>query len=76
MDNNLPPGVVATLNKLAFNHAELLGKHGKETVYGLSLLDESGLPMPTGLPVLVLVFGSKYRVMTGERALKLQITSS
>ena len=53
------------------NHAENIGATAEGDVYGLSLLDAEGLPMPVGLPRLVISKGEKYTLITGDEALKL-----
>lgn len=53
------------------NHAEKIGATADGDVYGLSLLDAEGMPMPVGLPSLVITKGENYSLITGEEALKL-----
>ena len=53
------------------NHAEKIGATADGDVYGLSLLDAEGLPMPVGFPRLVISKGEKYTLITGDEALKL-----
>lgn len=53
------------------NQAEKIGTTANGDVYGLSLLDAEGLPMPVGLPRLVISKGEKYTLITGDEALKL-----
>lgn len=55
----------------AANHAEKVATIEEGDVYSLSLLDTDGLPMPVGLPRLVIVNGEQYRFVTGEEALHL-----
>lgn len=56
------------------NHAEKIGVTADGDVYGLSLLDDEGMPMPTGLPVLVISKGENYTIVTGEEALNLSVS--
>lgn len=53
------------------NHAERIGATAEGEVYALSLLDDAGMPMPVGLPVLVISKGEKCTLVTGDEALKL-----
>lgn len=53
------------------NHAEKIGTTADGEVYGLSLLDDEGMPMPIGLPRFVISKGEKHTLITGEEALKL-----
>lgn len=53
------------------NHAEKIGDTAQGEVYALSLLDDSGFPMPIGLPRLIISKGGKYTLITGEAALEL-----
>ncbi|WP_300944172.1 hypothetical protein [uncultured Duncaniella sp.] len=56
------------------NHAEKIGTTADGDVYGLSLLDAEGMPMPVGLPRLVIAKGEKYTLITGKEALNLSIS--
>ena len=53
------------------NHAEKIGSNAQGEVYSLSLWNDEGVPMPIGLPRLVISKGDKYSLLTGEAALKL-----
>lgn len=55
----------------AANCVEKVVTTADEVVYALSLLDASGLPMPVGLPRLVIARGENLRLVTGEEALHL-----
>lgn len=55
----------------AANHAEKIATTADGDVYGLSLLDAKGLPMPVGLPRLVIAKGENYTLKTGDEALNL-----
>ncbi len=53
------------------NHAEKIGVTAAGDVYALSLLDGEGMPLPIGLPVLVISKGEKCTLRTGDEALEL-----
>lgn len=53
------------------NHAEKIGTTAGGDVYGLSLLDAEGMPMPIGLPRLIIAKGENYTLITGAEALEL-----
>lgn len=53
------------------NHVEKVATHNNEDVYALSLLDEYGNAIPTGLPVFVMVKYDKFRIVDGDNALSL-----
>lgn len=53
------------------NHAEKIGVTAAGDVYALSLLDGEGMPMPIGLPMLVISKGENYTLITGGEALEL-----
>lgn len=55
------------------NTVKYCGMHGKWEVYGVSEVGEDGLPVPVGLPTLVLWDGHKSKIVTGEKALNLSI---
>lgn len=55
----------------AANHAEKIGTTADGEVYGLSLLDDDGLPMPTGLPRLVIAKEENYSLIFGDEALNI-----
>lgn len=56
------------------NHIEKIGTTADGDVYGLGLLGAGGLPMPIGLPRLVIVKEGNYTLITGEEALNLPIS--
>lgn len=56
------------------NRIEKIGTTADGDVYGLGLLGADGLPMPTGLPRLIIVNGKNYTLITGEEALNLPIS--
>lgn len=56
------------------NHAEKIGTTAGGDVYGLSLLDAEGMPMPVGLPRLIIAKEENYTLITGEEALNLSIS--
>jgi hypothetical protein len=53
------------------NHAEKIGENTAGDVYSLSLLDDNGFALPTGLPRLVIAKGENYSLITGDDALAL-----
>ncbi|NBJ09210.1 hypothetical protein D1647_24070 [Alistipes sp. Z76] len=53
------------------NHAEKIGANADGDVYALSLLDDTGFALPTGLPRLVIISGENYSLITGNDALAL-----
>lgn len=53
------------------NHAEKIGATAGGDVYALSLLDGEGMPLPIGLPVLVISKGDNYTLITGDESLEL-----
>lgn len=53
------------------NHAKKIGTTADGDVYGLSLLGADGLPMPLGLPALVITKGDNYTLITGDEAFEL-----
>lgn len=55
----------------AANHAEKIGANADGDVYALSLLDDHGFALPTGLPRLVIAKGGNYSLITGDDALAL-----
>ena len=71
----IPNCVLEVQKKYGFNSSELIGFTDKEIVFSISLTDENGFSLPTGLPVLVLVSNDNtYRVIQGEEALNLSIS--
>ncbi|MBD5349702.1 MAG: hypothetical protein HDR89_02300 [Bacteroides sp.] len=55
----------------AVNHVEKVGTTAAGDVYSLSLLDDHGFALPTGLPRLVVAKGENYSLTTGDDALAL-----
>ncbi|MDE6346376.1 MAG: hypothetical protein K2L55_06895 [Muribaculaceae bacterium] len=55
----------------AANHAEKIGANTDGVVYALSLLDDHGFALPTGLPRLIIAKGENYNLITGDDALTL-----
>ena len=55
----------------AANHVEKVGTTAAGDVYSLSLLDDHGFALPTGLPRLVIAKGENYSLITGDDALTL-----
>lgn len=55
----------------ACNRAEYVATTDRGEVYGLSLVDADGFPLPVGLPRLVIANGDKYTLIRGDEALKL-----
>lgn len=53
------------------NHAEKIGANADGDVYALSLLDDNGFALPTGLPRLIIAKGENYSLITGDDALVL-----
>ena len=76
MSKNIPNKVSEVAADYGCNHVEYVGTIDGNTrsheVYSISETDEKGLPIPTGLPVLVLWDGEDVEeVVTGARRLKL-----
>ena len=55
----------------AANHAEKVGSTAAGDVYSLSLLDDHGFALPTGLPRLVVAKEGNCNLITGDDALAL-----
>lgn len=55
----------------ACNQAEFVATTKRGDVYGLSMVDADGFPMPMGLPRLIIAKGEKYTLITDDEALKL-----
>lgn len=55
----------------AANHAELVAQTAAGDIYALSLEDDNGFPLPTGLPRFVISKGGNYKLVDGEAGLKL-----
>ena len=53
------------------NHAEKIGANADGNVYALSLLDDKGFTLPTGLPRFIIAKGENYSLITGDDALAL-----
>lgn len=53
------------------NHIEKVATYNNADVYALSLQDEQGEAMPTGLPVFVLVKYDEFRIVEADDALSL-----
>lgn len=76
MSKNIPNKVSEVAADYGCNHVEYVGTIDGNTrsheVYSISETDEKGLPIPTGLPVLVLWDGDEVEeVVTGARSLQL-----
>ena len=53
------------------NNAEQIAETEAGTIYALALLDADGMPMPLGLPRLVIEKGSSRKIVKGKEALTL-----
>ncbi len=76
MSKTIPNKVRDVAANEGCNHVEYVGTIEGNTrsheVFSISEVDENGLPIPTGLPVLVLWDGEEVEeVVTGARSLKL-----
>lgn len=70
----IPSRVVHFQKEYGCNHSEYVATVENGDVYSLSQIDNNGFPMPTGLPLFVLVKGNDCRVVSGENALELSDT--
>lgn len=76
MSKTIPEKVRETAANEGCNHVEFVGTIEGNTrnhdVYSISEVDKDGLPVPTGLPVLILWDGEDVEeVVYGARSLKL-----
>lgn len=55
-------------NDWGFNHIKYLGQYENYSVFVFSLVDDDGMPMPTGLPVICLEQDTSCRVISGDEA--------
>lgn len=53
------------------NHAEKIGQTAQGAVYAIELLGKDGLPMPVGLPRLIIANRDNYMLIIGDAALDL-----
>ena len=68
----IPAGVHAIADKEGCNHIERVGAVDGFEVFSLSEVDEeSGIPIPTGFPLLVLWNGEAIKIVSGEKSLRL-----
>lgn len=71
MSKNIPNKVQQIADQECCNSVRKVGQYMGRDVYGLGSVDDEGLPIPTGLPLLVLWNGEKTEVVTGEKSLEL-----
>lgn len=72
LDKHTIPSVVHRYQeKYGCNYCEYVANIENEDVYSISLVDNDGFALPTGLPIFILVKGDKGRVVSGEQALNL-----
>lgn len=67
----IPKIIEEEASKCGFNHIEFIKEYDGAKLYGASLLDENGLPVPMGLPTLFLLKGGNVSIRDGEEALAL-----
>ncbi len=70
---NMEAKILDYANKMgtAANRAEKVATTTAGDVYALSLEDDNGFPLPTGLPRFVIDDAGKYELVDGEAGLKL-----
>ena len=67
----IPPMVKTIADEEACNNIEYVGAYDGKDVYALGEVGDDGLPIPTGLPMLVLWDGKHTDVVSGEESLVL-----
>ena len=68
---SIPKQVKEIADREACNSITYVGKHNGKEVYGIGEVDENGMAIPTGLPVLVLWDGETTEVVADYEALSL-----
>lgn len=72
LHTEIPAGVHAVADMKGCNHIERVGAVDGYEVFSLSEVDEeSGIPIPTGFPLLVLWNGDATKIVSGEKSLRL-----
>lgn len=69
MNKNIPNQVQHIADQEGCNSIEYVGKYKNDEVYSLGEVDENGIPVPTGLPLLVLWNGERAETVSGQKSL-------
>ena len=71
MNHKIPQAVLLAASNEAFNEITYIGNLDGQEVYGFAEVDESGFPVPLGLPTLGLWDGKRVEIVSGEEGLQL-----
>ena len=71
MEKRIPKEVKAIADQECCNQIEYIGQLDGKDVFGICQVDDTGLPLPTGLPNIVLWDGKKGEVVTGKQSMSL-----
>ena len=56
---------------LGFSDIAYIGLYKNKQVFSVGLIDNNGFPLPTGLPVLMLLFNGSIEIVDGENSFSL-----
>ena len=68
---NIPIEVKRLAEHECCNRIRFIGVHNGKNVYSIGQVGEDGIPIPSGLPHLVIWDGAKTELVTGEEGLSL-----
>ena len=73
-DNKIPQKVLRIQKEYGCNTSEYVATTEKGDIYSLSKVDDSGMPVPIGLPLLVIMKDGESSVVSGVHGLELMGT--